>query len=1684
MKKIFLLVIFLLPTAYFAQPVAVSASTAQIMANKIINTKCVTTSNWVVKSGSNFAGNNNSVGLFSGSTNTFPFANGIVLSTGFLSSIPGPKIIPSGASPLGDGTTDNVWTSDPDMNTNLGVAANAFVNASSLEFNFKSQKPEFKLSYVFASNEYGNEQCPNSQVSDVMMILLTDLTDASIPVKNIAKTATNDIISPIFIRNSTFNTTNGCGSVNANLFGTFYSGSLPLLEPINFYGRTIPMTALATVDPTHDYKIKIIIADRLDREFDSSVFISNYTPTSSQAILLGPDITAANTTLCEGIAHTITSLVVDPTANNFYWKKDSGPYILGTRLLNVPAADASGTHIYRLIHSNVTCQPFDTYIDEISITYAPVITSNEPIALFNCVGSSSFNLNFNRTRITQGFTGLTVTFHEDAACVSAPLANNYTGTQTVIWAKIVKTGSPCPPKKISFVLGFISTPIEATAPLPIRICSRGTNVVNNVVNLGALNSSVLGGQSPTIYGVSYHLSDSGASNNTQNIVLDGNGNAIVGAGTIHIRVFLKSNPECFKTTFFDVIVDPLRAADKLNDVVYCGNGPGYKLPPLENGKYFENPYNPLNPDSQLAEIQADTFITIPSGINGTYTKTIYISNLVTVGEPCTQEWPFKITLIQPSTFSELTKSFCESYNLPELDFGEYRSEPNGGGVVIAPGIITQTTTIHFYFKSVNNTPLNPECIVPAGPITITIEPLPDLGPERPNVFNCTPVSNPYILPALTIPGANYYNGPDGTGGIIPVSDYAITTSRTIYVYKKTDYLDTNNVITVTCSKQDDFEVVIGLGGNIVINACNYKLPIQPVGQYYPSMNGVGTPVAAGTDIETNTILYLYVPLPAGTTNCDASFNNEVKYDITVTQPIVDNIPGFDTTAAFQCGPFVLEPLTNGKYYTESHLNGGTGGTLIQSGEVINTVRSVWVYNFIPGSNPLCEFEKKFEFRYRALPPLSQRGSIYKCDDLQYILPPMGDGQGSEGDYYTQPNGTGSRLRTVDERTIPFSTNVVTIYLYNIDRITGCENGNDIENPSDPPALQNRRNSIQIAFPRTLADAPVNGTNAEEHCTRFTLPALVVPGAKYVLYADGIDPNTPIVDPDNPPPPPPYTDLTNTSLNIPAGFVGEVYNKTYYIYNSTYYGIREKCPINNKVDVFLYRKPDLSAFKSQMYFCSTTPIIASQLEGGAAQKYYTKSHITNTATESDLISATTELTDGQEVYAYELNKSIVAGSTFAGCFDEKKVKVNILRIDPSSTLEGCGSVTLKNLTIGGAYFSNPNGANPITNNVLTYDATATYPKDIYIYKASGFPGGIPCAFLENKVSVTITPRPTANAVPVIERTFCDDDAVNDGVKEITLSTFNATILGPLQTGGNYVVTYYSTNPPLATNIITTVQASTTTVYGLVKNNDFIEICESNVLQVDLKVNKLPEPTPKSGFICINNLTDLPIGNYTFNSQLAPSIHSFVWKNESGTTVSTTSQLITNIAGEYSLIASNTNVTPNCASKEVKVTLEKSSIALTGYTVSEYFTDNQSIVVVVDGYGDNYEYQLDGGIFQGSNVFENVASGLHTIVVKDANGCGLSSPIDALIINYIKYFTPNSDGINDTWNIKDLDLLQKNSKISIFDRQGKLLKQISTSGTGWDGNYNGRPVPADDYWFVVNYVDKGAQKEFKANFSIKR
>ncbi|WP_405607592.1 T9SS type B sorting domain-containing protein [Polaribacter sp. Asnod1-A03] len=127
------------------------------------------------------------------------------------------------------------------------------------------------------------------------------------------------------------------------------------------------------------------------------------------------------------------------------------------------------------------------------------------------------------------------------------------------------------------------------------------------------------------------------------------------------------------------------------------------------------------------------------------------------------------------------------------------------------------------------------------------------------------------------------------------------------------------------------------------------------------------------------------------------------------------------------------------------------------------------------------------------------------------------------------------------------------------------------------------------------------------------------------------------------------------------------------------------------------------------------------------------------------------------------------------------------------------------------------------------------------------------------------------------------------------------------------------------------------------------------------------------------------------------------------------------------------------------------------------------------------------FQDSNIFNDIEGGFYNIIVENKNGCGTSELIVS-VIQFPKFFTPNGDGKNDTWSIRGINnTFYPNGQIYIFNRYGKIVAQIFIDGQGWDGTYNGKTLPSDDYWFSVQLTSTDTDKQpiiKKGHFSLIR
>ncbi len=235
-----------------------------------------------------------------------------------------------------------------------------------------------------------------------------------------------------------------------------------------------------------------------------------------------------------------------------------------------------------------------------------------------------------------------------------------------------------------------------------------------------------------------------------------------------------------------------------------------------------------------------------------------------------------------------------------------------------------------------------------------------------------------------------------------------------------------------------------------------------------------------------------------------------------------------------------------------------------------------------------------------------------------------------------------------------------------------------------------------------------------------------------------------------------------------------------------------------------------------------------------------------------------------------------------------------------------------------------------------------------------------------------------------------------------------------------------------------------------------------------------------YICTNLLPQTVI----FKIKNAQDNYSYSWKDENGNELSATSSLNATQQGDYTITATTLDGNDCNTTKTVHL-LPAVPAEILDISIYEYYqNDNFTIDINISGTG-VYQFSLDEvNDFQNSPTIINIKPGVHTIYVKEMNGCGIISK-EINLFGFRPYFSPNGDGKHDIWKVQGINF-NPLAKIHIFDRYGKLMAQIYPErNEGWDGFVNGKPAPEGEYWFIAEITNNKQDNIIrKGHFSLIR
>lgn len=979
MKKIFYILLLCFGSNAFSQTITVDNTTnsASDLVNLLLGNSCVTVSNIGISS-------SQSVAYFNRNGSTFPINEGIIIRNGQAIFSQG-TYTGSNMSSVATGGGSDAFLQNL-SNTSSGQTT-AITDLSYLQFDFVPISSAFSFDFLFASNEYGQFQCLSN---DIFAFELTNLT-TGVTTNLAVIPSTSTPVSVKTIKNAIHNNT--CGSSNPSLFSV-YNVNNPAASTLNMRGHTVVLNAASMVTPNTPYRLKLVIADYGDSDYDSAVFIG--AGSFQNDLDLGPD-----RIICTGDTYTL-----DTNLDNSYtfdWLQNGSSTGQTGSTFNVTQP---GTYTVNITKGS--CTLTDT------IVFNP-LTVNTPLDLYVC-GNGSPSYNFNLTTNNESTLGIDNVvydvFYYDSVVnanannpIPASDLNAYAsaGGQT-IYIKIFNTQTSQFCDAIySFNLNVINSVVAGTN-ITDSICD---NLAGQNYTLTDFDPDVLNGQPAGNFIITYYNTQADAQLGINSI-----GNSLnIPPGSSSITVWIRmqsiSNPNCFDVTSAVITINPLPTVTTIGQIIECNN---YTLLPIANGTYYTGPNGTgtqLNP-GDVIDITGTYYIFAGPDANGCTNQSQFYAHFVDEYEP--------------------TQDSCGSFTVPQPDFniGAFYTAPGGptgGGSLIPVGTVftnpSSTTTITqnmYYYADVNGSFCTDRLF------TINIHPLP-LADNPSDVVTC----DSYTLPALT--NGNYYSLPGGPSTIGQVALSAgnnITSTQTIYVYNQNNYTAVNGSAGVCITENDLNITIIDTSLFTPQQACgSYMLPPISVGGYFDAPSGGGNPIDPNIPITTSQTVYYYA---ATTTIPNCTETNNLNYQITIhPKPAVDTIPN-----GTHCGEFILPVLTNGSYYM---LQGGPstpGQVSIPAGSMIDLSGSnlnpgtYWIYTN-PDVNG-CDNESSFTINILPYPVTDEPINRIEC--LPYSIPTP-----TNGTVYTAPGGPNGGGTAVTSTQVFTTDN--TFYIYNVNPANGC-----------------------------------------------------------------------------------------------------------------------------------------------------------------------------------------------------------------------------------------------------------------------------------------------------------------------------------------------------------------------------------------------------------------------------------------------------------------------------------------------------------------------------------------------------------------------------------------------------------------------------------------------------------------------
>jgi len=354
---------------------------------------------------------------------------------------------------------------------------------------------------------------------------------------------------------------------------------------------------------------------------------------------------------------------------------------------------------------------------------------------------------------------------------------------------------------------------------------------------------------------------------------------------------------------------------------------------------------------------------------------------------------------------------------------------------------------------------------------------------------------------------------------------------------------------------------------------------------------------------------------------------------------------------------------------------------------------------------------------------------------------------------------------------------------------------------------------------------------------------------------------------------------------------------------------------------------------------------------------------------------------------------------------------------------------------------------------SYVRTPTTTPGIYEYRlnvADGNNISLPsCRISSNILTVMVSPKPVPAAS--VNNPLCDGDTI--ALSASTGVTYNWS--GP----DNFSQTITNGTSPSVINILNASSANNGKYYVTVTNSGGCVNSDSVIVQVN------PNPIASAGSnisICKGNSTILQASGgvkYIWSPSVGLSSTNIANPQANpDTTIIYQVKVINQFeCADTSSVTVTVLITPIANAGPDKKIMEGQSVTLNGTANTSDIIISWTPVTNIDN---------PSALQPVVNPDEDIT---YTLTLTSTIGCGISS--DDVFVRVLKKvtvpnaFSPNGDGINDVWNIKNL-ITYPESQIQVFNRYGQVVFEANGYAQPWDGKYKGSHLPGGTYYYVID------------------